>query len=448
MKRVLAPLCVGVFVIVGIPAAAEDTSLVSAGGASLWWDASLTSATIVSADSRFSTEYRGAPAARSNTDGSIDFSTAIPFTNGGNHPLSQIFHGETFPAWLAGSMTIRTEPLFLPQAAPEGAEQSFTTLFTMTGAITAYASSDQSGAPLFSTNLTGSGTYTAGPYRVINGNWVREHLGADVMRFASGVPTSNIALNRPMFASSSFDPTCAPERAVDGNATTRWSSDFSEPQWIAVDLGGLFSISRVVLSWEAAYAAEYQLLFSDDGQSWRLALTKNDAAAGVDDLQVSAIGRYVGIYGLRRGTPFGYSLWEFEVYGTPATNFALHNGAVASSSFDSNFTPNLAVDGDRSTRWSSEFSDPQWIAVDLGRFLLINRIVLNWEDAFASQYAVMLSDDGWSWRTVAVKNDDAAGIDQFDIAEVARYVGVYGVLRATPYGYSLWEIEALGGAVP
>jgi hypothetical protein len=448
MKRVLAPLCVGVFVLVGIPVAAEDTSPIFAGAASLWWDASLTSATMVSADSRFSTEYFGAPATRTNADGSIDFSSAIPFTNAGNHPLAQVFHGQTFAAWLAGSMTIRTEPVFLPPAAPEGAERSFTTTFTMSGTITAYASRDHSGEPFFSTDLTGSGTYTAGPYHAVEGRWVRKHLGADVIRFASGVPTSNIALNRPMFASSSFDPTVTPERAVDGDASTWWSSEFSDPQWIAVDLGGVFSIDRVVLNWEAAYAAEYQLLFSDDGQHWRLALTKYDATAGVDDFQVSVIGRYVGVNSLRRGTPDGYSLSELEVYGTPATNHALNKLAVASSSFDANFTPNLAVDGDPSTRWSSVFDSPEWIAVDLGRFLQINRIVLNWEDAFASQYMVMLSDDGLLWRMVAVRNDDAPGVDQFEMAEVARYIGVYGAVRATPYGYSLWEIEAYGGAVP
>ena len=349
-------------------------------------------------------------------------------------------------------MTIRTEPLFFPPATPEGAEQSFTTPFTMTGTITAYESSDRSGPPLFTTNLIGSGTYTVGPYRAIAGGWVREHTGADVMRFASGVPTTNIALNRPMFASSSFDPTFTPERAVDGNASTRWSSEFSDPQWIAVDLGGLFSIDRVVLNWEAAYPAEYQLLFSDDGQNWRLErqIVDQARAAHIDDFQVSGIGRYVGIYGVRRDTPYGYSLWEFEVYGTPATNLALNKPAVASSSFDSSFTPHLAVDGDPTTRWSSEFSDPQWIAVDLGRFLAIKRLVLNWEDAFASQYLVLLSDDGLRWRTVEWRtNDTAPGIDQFDVGlGVARYVGLYGQIGATPYGYSLWEIEAYGGVVP
>src|SRR5262249_37171241 len=157
--------------------------------AGLYWDGSATSATISSADSQFVSEYFGAPTPRANADGSVDFSTAIPFTNGGNHALSQTYHGQTFSAWLDGSMTMRTEPLFLPPAEPEGAVRSFTTPFTMTGTITAYASADRSGTPLFSTNLTGGGTYTAGPYHVANGNWVRAHIGGDGMQFQSDVRT-------------------------------------------------------------------------------------------------------------------------------------------------------------------------------------------------------------------------------------------------------------------
>ena len=118
-------------------------------------------------------------------------------------------------------------------------------------------------------------------------------------------------------ASSSFDSGFTPDLAVDGNLGTRWSSAFSDPQWFAIDLGGQVSIGRVVLRWEAAYSAEYQLMVSDDGQTWRTVLTKNKTTADVDDLSVSAVARYVGIYSVRRGTEWGNSLWEFEVYGVP-----------------------------------------------------------------------------------------------------------------------------------
>src|SRR5262245_18386377 len=88
-------------VAVGV-AASTETVAITSGQAGFYWDGDLTSATISSSDSQFMTEYRGAPQPRTGSDGSVDFSSAIPFTNGGNHPLVQTFHGQTFSgAWLA-----------------------------------------------------------------------------------------------------------------------------------------------------------------------------------------------------------------------------------------------------------------------------------------------------------------------------------------------------------
>jgi hypothetical protein len=129
--------------------------------------------------------------------------------------------------------------------------------------------------------------------------------------------TTNLALNAVTAASSAFNGGYTPNLAVDGNPGTRWSSEFSDPQWFAIDLGKTFRINRVVLRWETAYAAEYLLMVSDDAQNWRTVLTKNKNASDLDDLSVSEVSRYIGIYILQRGTEWGNSLWEFEVYGAP-----------------------------------------------------------------------------------------------------------------------------------
>jgi F5/8 type C domain/Domain of unknown function (DUF5668) len=103
--------------------------------------------------------------------------------------------------------------------------------------------------------------------------------------------------------------------AVDGDSGTRWSSAFSDPQWIAVDLGSAAEITRVRLNWEAAYATHYVIEVSDDDQAWTVVKSVTRNAAGDDDQEVTARGRYVRIRGTQRGTPYGYSLWELEVYG-------------------------------------------------------------------------------------------------------------------------------------
>src|SRR4051812_15021414 len=63
-----------------------------------------------------------------------------------------------------------------------------------------------------------------------------------------------LSQGKPATASSTENAGSAASNAFDGSTTTRWSSAFSDPQWIQVDLGASASITQVVLNWEAAYA--------------------------------------------------------------------------------------------------------------------------------------------------------------------------------------------------
>ena len=55
-------------------------------------------------------------------------------------------------------------------------------------------------------------------------------------------------------ASSGDDPALAPELAIDGDLSTRWSSDFSDPQQLTIDLGDEATVSGVCIHWETAFA--------------------------------------------------------------------------------------------------------------------------------------------------------------------------------------------------
>ncbi|WP_369148048.1 glycosyl hydrolase family 8 [Streptomyces sp. R44] len=106
--------------------------------------------------------------------------------------------------------------------------------------------------------------------------------------------------------------------AVDGSTATRWASaEGVDPQWIRIDLGANHTISRVKLNWEDAYGKTYRIQTSADGSTWTDVYSTTAGDGATDDLTVSGSGRYVRMYGTGRGTPYGYSLWEFEVYGAP-----------------------------------------------------------------------------------------------------------------------------------
>ncbi|MBF8190128.1 ThuA domain-containing protein [Nonomuraea sp. K274] len=129
-------------------------------------------------------------------------------------------------------------------------------------------------------------------------------------------PASNVALNKPATTSSTESAAFPASAAVDGNTGTRWSSAFSDPQWIRVDLGRSYTINRVVLNWEAAYARAYQIQTSPDGTTWTTIHSMTTGTGGVQTLTVNGTGRYLRMYGTTRATPYGYSLYELQVYGT------------------------------------------------------------------------------------------------------------------------------------
>lgn len=258
---------------------------------------------------------------------------------------------------------------------------------------------------------------------------------------------TNLALNKTAVASSAEGDGMAAAQAVDGNTNSRWASQWTDAQWIYVDLGSSKAINRVLLKWEAAYGKSYQIQVSDDKINWTTIYSTTTGDGGVDDITASGTGRYVRMNGTQRGTGYGYSLWDFEVYGgggiTPPanTNKALNKPATSSSDEGAAWNAAQAVDGNVNTRWASQWSDAQWIKVDLGSVQSISRVKLNWEGAYGKNYQVQTSTDNINWTTIhTVTNGDGA-IDDLTVSGSGRYVRINGTARGTGYGYSLWDFE-------
>jgi endoglucanase Acf2 len=362
---------------------------------------------------------------------------------------------------------------------------------------------------------------------------------------ASATTATDLALGAPTTASSTENGGTLAAYAVDGNGGTRWSSQFSDPQWIYVDLGAVYNITEVKLNWEAAAGKDYQIQVSNDAIHWDTTLytvTGNTTAGWQDYPGLSGSGQYVRILGTARVTDYGYSLFDFNVYGrqapaaptglaataryayeidlswaapsgavtgynvfrgttaggesatplnatpltgttyqdttvTPGTTYyyvieavngagssghsgeasattptvassdlALNRPVVASSVESGAFPAADAVDGNSSTRWSSQFSDPQWIYVDLGATYNISEVRLNWENAAGRDYQIQVSNDATSWTTIyTVAGNTTAGVhDYVGLSGSGRYVRVLGTARTTQYGYSLFDFNVYG----
>ncbi|WP_078849862.1 discoidin domain-containing protein [Streptomyces sp. NRRL F-5126] len=264
----------------------------------------------------------------------------------------------------------------------------------------------------------------------------------------------NIARSKPTTASSTESADFPASNATDGDVTTRWSSGFSDPQWLQVDLGRSYDLTHATLTWEAAAASGYQLQTSDNGTDWRTIYTNSNSPADIQDTALSGSGRYVRVYATSRASQYGDSLYELALYGTPAdggggdpgggTLLSQGRPATASSSENSSFVAADAVDGNTGTRWSSGFSDPQWLQVDLGATHTLSKVVLNWETAYATAYRIQTSDDGATWTDVYSTANGTGGTQTVPITGSGRYVRVDCTARATQYGDSLWEFQVYG----
>jgi hypothetical protein len=153
--------------------------------------------------------------------------------------------------------------------------------------------------------------------------------------------TANLAQGRPATASSQEGGGYSAAAAVDGNTSTRWSSQFSDPQWIQVDLGTSTTVCQVGLQWEAAYGRAFQIQTSADGSAWTTVYSTTTSTGGTQNLTVTGTGRYVRVYGTQRATGYGYSLWELRVFAESGGGTT--NPVEPTDPRNPNFGPNVNV---------------------------------------------------------------------------------------------------------
>jgi hypothetical protein len=193
---------------------------------------------------------------------------------------------------------------------PAGATVSFNPATVTAGGTSTLTVSTTASAPAgtFPISVTGTsaGTAHSATYTLTVGG------------SGPGQPTL-LSQGQPATASSTESSSFAAAAAFDGNLTsTRWASkEGVDPQWVRVDLGSTATVSHVKLTWEAAYGKSYTIQTSPDGSAWTTIYSTTTGNGATDDLTgLSGTGRYVRVNGTARGTAYGYSLYEMQVYGT------------------------------------------------------------------------------------------------------------------------------------
>jgi len=145
----------------------------------------------------------------------------------------------------------------------------------------------------------------------------------------------NIALHKPVTASSVSDSTTLPEYAVDGLRNSRWSSEFADNQFFIIDLEKTYNIHRIEIDWEWAYAREYNILTSIDGKNWFKIYGTEFSQGKTEEFHVYELARFIKIECTKRGTPWGFSIDEIIVNGIQSD--------LSNIEFDNNKNSNIRI---------------------------------------------------------------------------------------------------------
>ena len=258
------------------------------------------------------------------------------------------------------------------------------------------------------------------------------------------------------------------EKAVDSDINSRWESVHgADPQSFLIDLGKVKAVRQIDIIWEAASAKTYSIDLSEDGINYTSEATVNSDNSNqnrYDSIKLNNArnARYVRINCIARTTGYGYSIFDLAIYGiTESTeqttsepdttnegndkNIAENKTAVSSGDEGENVAAKYAVDGNKGTRWSSDFDNNAWMYVDFGKEYKVSKVILIWESAYGKSYDIQISNDGVNWTTVKEMRGQDGGEDIIEFnAVTARYLKLQGIERATGYGYSLWEMEVYG----
>jgi len=173
-------------------------------------------------------------------------------------------------------------------------------------------------------------------------------------------------------------------------------------------------------------------------------------------------GAQLRLTGLTPGSAHSYTVVaqdaEFnQSTAGPATSLTLppdHNLAqrksVTASSYSESNTPQLAVDGNLTTRWAQGLGlpDPSWIQVDLGAVTSVKGAVTTFELPSGYQYRLEYSTDATTWSTLedhtGTRTTERTNYSLLAQAVNARFVRLT-VTGSTFNGGSIYELQVYGG---
>ena len=154
------------------------------------------------------------------------------------------------------------------------------------------------------------------------------------------------------FISSTGQGDYKAEYAMDGKMDTRWSSNFSDNEWLEIKFDQPKTIVGLNIHWETAYGRDYNIELLNENGQWQLQSEIKNSDGGIDAIYFGPQKcKGLKLVGLKRGTGWGYSIWDMELLGPDKKRIL-----TASNSANQTKAENV-MDGRKDTYWQPDNND-------------------------------------------------------------------------------------------
>ena len=225
-------------------------------------------------------------------------------------------------------------------------------------------------------------------------------------------------------------------------------ADGTTPTYVSVDaqdqFKGPFDLKKGDMSYDFYVGAK-----NEDGKFGSIPVSESEIR--YDEYQKCILANAAGDYSMVAyvaGKPSIADTITVQARNFEDMNLAYMKPASASSQNGDGSGPEKTVDGNtKDTRWESIWqSDDENLTIDLENTYYINKVIVYWENARATEYDLQVSMDGEQWTTVKTVTDSPVGGETVEFAPTdARFVRIQGKHRLMEaYGYSIYEVEVYG----
>jgi hypothetical protein len=224
-----------------------------------------------------------------------------------------------------------------------------------------------------------------------------------------------IALGQqPSLSASSEQQGYLASFAMDGKMDTRWSSSPSDNQWLQIDLNSPVEMVGMRLHWETAYGRDYEVQTVTEDGKWQTKSNIQYGDGGIDELYFGLVKtKCIRICGNKRGTGWGYSLWEIEILGKENLITAQASPTKAGTTADA------ILDGNATTYWQSADSN-SIVELCFPQKMELGGLQINWAQESSPACKIeSLADDGNKYQLIMNKKSSVAQVEDLFFNDVS-----------------------------